>query len=239
MAVSWFGNYILQPGSTGPTDMTPPASTAAGDLEIMWVASKLAGGNTPTLTGTWDSLGSSNVGTGADGAGTGQIKLTSWWHILSAAATTSTVNLTSGNVFTGGGSVWRKSAGETWAAPVVTPGTDTSSGTGFSAPGAVNFGAKTGDFIYSAGATTANVTLSARSITATGLTLTVTGIDSGGTTTGNDLFVWTDRAQVTAGTQSGVATTTGTTSAATTGGSLLFKVGLLFLPIIVQPPRRP
>lgn len=240
MAVAWFGNYILQPGTSGPTTMNPPASTAAGDQEILWVSSKLASGNTPTLSvATWNPLGSFVVGTGADGAGTGQIRLTAWWRELTAAAGTTDVSLASGNVFTAGGSVWRKSAGERWAAPRVTPGTDTSSGTGFSAPGADNFTAITGDFIYSVGSTTANTTLSTRSITAAGLTLTVTGIDSGGTANGNDLFCWTDRAQVTAGTQTGVATTTGTTAASTTGGSLLFRIALApLLPIYAQPPIR-
>lgn len=239
MAVAWFGAYTLQPGTTGPTTMTPPASTAAGDLEILWAASKLATGNVPTLSvSTWLPLLSVNVGTGADGAGTGLVKLTCWWRELLAASTNTDVSLASGNVFTAGGSVWRKSAGERWASPVATSGSDTSSGTGFSAAGA-NLFAVTGDFIYSVGCFTANTTLPGRGITATGLTLTVTGIDSGGTANGNDMFVWTDRAQVTAGTETGGATTTGTAGAATTGGSLLFRVALApLLPTIIQPPRR-
>jgi len=224
VAVSFFGNYILQAGTTS-IGLNPPSSTASGDLEIIWIANKLSG-VTPTTSGTWTSLGSVVVGTGTDGVGTGPIRMTAWWHELTAAATTSTLTITGGNVALCGGGVFRKAGGEVWAAPNMTNGSDTSSGTGFISTGAANFNAVTGDIIYSAGALTANTTLSARSITATGLTLTVTGIDSGGSATGNAIFVWTDRAAVTAGTQSAAAATTATSAASTTGGSLLFRVGL-------------
>jgi hypothetical protein len=224
VAVTWFNNYVLQAGTVGPTALNPPASTAAGDLEVLWCANKLSSA-VPTLDSTtWSLLGSQVVGTGSDGVDTGPIRITAWWRILTGTSTTTNLSLSGGSAFIAGGGVFRKAAGDPPWHVAIDWGSDTSSGTGFTATMATGLQAVSGDFVYSAGAFSANTTISTRSITTTGLTATVTGIDSGGNASGNHLFVWTDRAAGTAGTLTAPSATTATAGVATTGGAINVRV---------------
>jgi hypothetical protein len=224
VAITYHNQYGLQPGTTSLT-MVPPASTAAGDMVILYVTNKLSG-VTPATPTNFTLIGTGVVGTGADGAGTGQLRLTAWYRILPGAASNSTITITSGNSATGGGMVYRKGGSDTWAVPTVLFGSDTSSGTGFSAAMSAQAGYAVGNWLLSVGTTSANTSLSARGITLPGCTVTYTGINSGGTNNGNDCFLWTDHEVVTAGAQSGVGVTTGTTAASTTGGAAQVRVAL-------------
>jgi hypothetical protein len=224
VAITYHNQYGLQPGTTSLT-MVPPASTAAGDMVILYVTNKLSG-VTPATPTNFTLIGSGVVGTGADGAGVGQLRLTAWYRILPGAASNSTITITGGNSASGGGMVYRKGGSDTWAAPTVLFGSDTSSGTGFSASMSAQAGYAVGNWLLSVGTTSANTSLSARGITLPGCTVTYTGINSGGTNNGNDCFLWTDHEVVTAGAQSGVGVTTGTTAASTTGGAAQVRVAL-------------
>lgn len=227
MAITSVGAYGLQPGTTSVT-MVPPGGSAAGDRAIIALASKLSGTTPGTPTGGFTLIGSAVVGTGADGAGTGPILLSFWYLDLAGAAGNSTITVTGGNVINGGGHIFRKGAGESWSTPpTVLFGSDTTSGTPFAAVASAQDGYTVGDVDYSfAAITRTGVTLSARTMAVPGCTITVTGIDSGGTANGNDLFVWSDRSLVTAGSQSGAASTTATLSLASTGGAGHVRIAL-------------
>lgn len=221
------GHHALQQGTTGLT-FTPPAGSAAGDLEVLVVFDKLVA-TLPTSpppagsSGTWILHGQQAVGTGADGAGVGQILCSVWKRVLTAASGNTTVSIPSGDSAMGGGTIFHKLAGDPAWNLKVSFGTDSSSGTGFSATVAVNLDIKVGEFVVSFGAFTAQTTLPGRGLTLPGVTSTLTGIDSGGTANGNDMFVWRDMRQSTAGTQSGAGTTTATAGVATTGGCVHYQ----------------
>ena len=228
MAISYLNQYGLQAGTTS-IGLTPPASTAAGDLDLIWIANKNSSVTPTNPAGGWTLLGQQAVGTGADGAGTGLIMLSVWSRILAGAATGTTVTITGANCAMGGGMVYRKAGGDPAWGPTISFGSDTSSGTGFSATVSSNLLVAVGDYLLSVGCFTAQTTLPGRNMTIPGVTNTLTGINSGGTANGNDMFVWTDHTVSTAGTQSAASTTTGTAGVATTGGALQVRVG--FLPV--------
>lgn len=231
MAVSFVGFSVLQAGTAAAVTVSAPSGTpAAGDYQIVFMASKLSGLIPPTPTG-FNLLDTAVVGTGADGAGTGPIRLTAWGKELTGAAAGVSVSNPGGNVFNAGSCCFRKASTEFWNVTVGF-GSDTSSGTSFSAV-VPNMFAVTGDHFYYFDAVTLNTTRSADSMTATGCTLAaITGVQSGGTASGNQMFTNEARTNVTAGSQTGTATCTATHAAATTGGSLLIRAS-------VAPKPRP
>jgi hypothetical protein len=225
MAITSLGAYALQPGTSSAT-LVPPGSSAAADMSVIFAVNKLST-NVPADPSGYTPIDSQIIGTGSDGAGTGPLRITAWFRILTAAAANVAISVPSGNALTAGGQIYRKSAGETWAIPTMRTGSDTTSGTGFSASMASQQGIQINDWVYSIGATSANSTNpSARVISIPGCTSTVAGINSGGTANGNDLFVWTDHDQITAGAQSGVGVTSGTLAVASTGGAAQIRVAL-------------
>jgi hypothetical protein len=229
MAVSFVGFSTLQAGSAAAVAVTPPASTLAGDIQMLFMASKLSS-TIPQVPTGFSLMDSAVVGTGTDGVGTGPIRLSCWSKELAAAGASVNVSNTGGNVFLAGGCAFRKAAGEYWNCSV-NFGSDTSSGTAFSAA-VPNMGLITGDFLYYFGAVTANTTRSVDSITATGATLAaITGTQSGGTATGNAMYSWEARTNVTAGQQTGTATATATHAAATTGGILVIRASVAQKPV--------
>jgi hypothetical protein len=230
MAITPVGSHALQPG-TSSVVMVPPAGSASGDREFLALSSKLSTSPPATPTG-FTQVGQGVVGTGANGAGTGPLLVTVWARDLTGAAGNTTISIPSGNAATAGGIIVRKGAGEAWPPlaqlpPAVLLGSDTTSGTPFAAAMAAQAGYAAGDICWSFATTSANSTNpSARAISIPGCTLTVTGIDSGGTPNGNDLFVWTDRALVTAGAQTGAGSTTATLAVASTGGAAHVRINL-------------
>src|SRR5690349_10713890 len=129
MAVSFVGFSTLQAGSAAAVTVAPPASAAAGDIWFLFMASKLST-TVPQVPSGFSLVDSAIVGTGTDGVGTGPIRLSCWSQQLTAAAASTNVSNTGGNVFLAGGPVFRKAAGETWNCSV-NFGSDTSSGTAF------------------------------------------------------------------------------------------------------------
>lgn len=226
MAIGYLDQYGLQGGTTALT-MVPPVGTASGQQGIIFIADKNSSVD-PTDPGSgWTRIGSAQVGTGADGVGTGQIRLTAWYKNFAAAEGNTAFTITGANRAIGGGMVYTKGAGETWGVPTITFGSDTDgSSTAFSALMAANLGVLVGEYLLSVGVYTLDTTFAGRNITIPGVTATVTGINSGRGATGNQIALWTDHALSTAGTQSGASTTTGTSGAATTGGALNIRIGL-------------
>jgi len=227
----WVGGYGLQGGTTALT-MVPPSGTSVGDLEILWVANKNSSVD-PTdpsggSSGTWVRRGSFEVGTGADGVGTGKIRLTVWSRILIAANSNTSITITAANRSLGGGQVYHLTGAGTWATPTVEFGSDTdSSTTTFAAVMASDLGALVDDYTLSIGAFTANTTLNGRTLTVPNWSHSrLDGIDSGGGATGNQIFVWTDQRVGMIGSQSGAATTGATSGVGTTGGAVNIRIGL-------------
>lgn len=225
MAISYLNQYTLQGGTTSLT-MIPPASSAAGDLDIIFVANKNSSVTPTNPSGGWTLLGQQAVGTGSDGVGTGQIMLTAWYRVLTGVSTSTSITITGANRSLGGGMIYRKAGGDPAWNPQISFGSDTSSGTSFTATVAANLGLAVGDYMLSVGVFTLNTTLPGRNQTIPGVTFTITGINSGGGATGNQIFLWTDHSVSSAGTQSGASATTATAGAATTGGAFNIRVGL-------------
>jgi hypothetical protein len=228
----WVGAYGLQGGTSGVTLLTV-AGAQVGDLQIIWTADKNSSVD-PTdpsggTGGTWLRLGSREVGTGADGVGTGKIRLTAWWRVLSGTDASTAVTLTGANRTLAGGAVYHLTGAGTWATPTITFGEDTdASTTAFSALMDDDLAAAVDEYLYSVGAFTDVVALNGRSLTIPGSTQTrYDQIDSAGGAVGNKIFVWTDQRVGMVGTQSGAATTGATSGVGTTGGAMQIRIGLV------------
>jgi hypothetical protein len=225
--IIWVGAYALQGGTTGLT-MTPPSGTQAGDLEVMWVADKNSSVD-PTDPGSgWTRIDSQQVGTGADGVGTGLIRLTAWYRILTGTSTNTSITITGANRSLGGGQVYRLTGAGSFATPTATFGSDTdSSTTSFAAVMAADLGAGVDDYTLSIGAFTAVTALNGRSLTIPNSTQSrYDQIDSAGGAVGNQIFVWTDQRVTMVGAQSGAATTGATSGVGTTGGAINIRISL-------------
>lgn len=226
----WTSPFGLQGGTTGLT-MIPPTSSL-GDLQIIWVANKNSSVD-PTdpsggTGGTWIRRSTREVGTGADGVGTGKIRLTAWWRVLSGTDGNTSITITGANRSIGGGTVYHLTGAGTWATPTITFGEDTdSSTTTFSAIMDDNLVTAVDEYLYSVGAFTDAVALNGRSLTIPGSTQSrYDQIDSAGGVVGNKIFVWTDQRVGMVGTQSGAATTGATSGVGTTGGAMQIRIGL-------------
>lgn len=230
MGITIRGHHGLQAGTTSVTP-SPPIGSTTDDIEVIWTSDKNSSvfPTTPPPSngvGTWIPAGQAAVGTGADGAGTGQMLISVWKRILTGTAVATTVSIPGANCSMAGGVVGTKAGGDPAWDVTVSFGTDASSGTGFSATVADNLNLAVGEVLVSVGFFTAQTTLPGRGLTIPGVTSTLTGVDSGGTANGNDMFGWTDRRVSTAGIQSGASTTTGTAGVATTGGCVHIRIGL-------------
>lgn len=231
MGITYVGNYGLQAGTSGSPALTmiPPVGSQATDKAQFGIVSKLSS-VTPTTPAGWALLGTGVVGTGVDGAGAGPMRMTVFEQILSGAAGNTAVDIgaSTGACAMAAGRIWRKGANEIWAPGSVQFGSDNTSDTTHSAAMAAQDGIKAGDWVWSIGCVTIQApSLNTRNNTIPGTTKTHTGIDSSGTPNGNDMFIWTDNEQITAGSQSGVGIVTGSTTTATTGGGAQIHVALL------------
>jgi len=226
----WTSPFGLQGGTTGLT-MVPPASSL-GDLQVIWVANKNSSVD-PTdpsggTGGTWIRRGTREVGTGADGVGTGKIRITAWSRVLSGADGSTSITITGANRSIGGGTVYHLTGAGTWATPTITFGEDTdASTTAFSALMDDDLATAVDEYLYSVGAFTDAVALNGRSLTIPGSTQSrYDQIDSAGGAVGNKIFVWTDQRVGMVGAQSGAATTGATSGVGTTGGAMQIRIGL-------------
>lgn len=226
MSISSLGQYTPQGGTAGSPAVTmiPPAGTAATDMGII-VTSVKNSSVVPADPAVWNVLGNAVVGTGADGVGTGQIRLKLWFLEFTGAQGNTGINVTSSNRVIGGGQVYRKSFGDPPWYVACSFGSDVSSGTAFAAQVAANLDLRSGEWLLAYGVFTSIQTLPGRGITVPGVTGTSVGINSAGGAVGNAIFFWSDHIQSTGGTQSAASTTIATAGGATTGGTVHVIVG--------------
>lgn len=209
------------------------SSRQTGDLHLMFLSYKREG--TPTFSGVsgWTEIGRLGVGTGSDGVDTGLVKLV----ILARTELTGTDSSPTGVGLTGS-----TSASDGWQAWIVTyrasvstetiqvawcgGGSDTSSGTGFSATSSISADLTDGDQIISfSGVTTDAGTFSSRTLSSSAGTLgTQNSLTGSATTDGNDHYSGiTDRA-VTTGASGVTFTQAITLGSASTGGSIFIVI---------------
>lgn len=227
MAVGWVG-FGVQSLGTGSRTATYPTGLEAGDVAVLLYASKLSTSTQPDLSGSgWTQLDSQVVGTGSDGEGTGQIRLTAYTRECDGTEdgttfsvnTSPTANVAAVTVFG-----FRPSSGYALAFSTAY-GSDTSSDTSFSVTASGNLGETAGDQMVALVAVTENTTL-------TGTSWDPPGATYGGDTRevytsgagGNNLRFTVERADSITGTASGATVFSGTLGAASTGGALFVRV---------------
>lgn len=223
MAITFVAASTLQAGTTS-MNMPVPTGATTLDLDIIFVVNKLSTTLPVTPTG-YTPLIQQAVGTGANGSNTGPILISVWYRILTAAGAIVPISVPSGNVILGGRNVWRKATTDPPWNPLATYGEDLVSNTAFSALMNADLGIISGEHFLTIAAVTSAATITTRNNTAPGLTKTQTQVESSNqSATGNHFSEWTDRYAVTAGTSTGPATVTATSSVATTGGAVQIAI---------------
>ena len=223
LALSYVGSSTLVTGTTSVSP-TYPTGVAVGDLCVMVVVNR-ADTTVPTTPASWTRVSSNLVGTGTQGAGVGQLRVTVWVReAASALSGTQAVTITSGLVAMAGMTLWRRGASETWAyAPAF--GHDITSATSFSVTALYDPGLIAGDMVIAHAATAGNFTASAQTLTATGATIgSVTEQQDAGSATGNDLALHIVTGSVTAGASTAPPVLAETLSGASTGGVYFLRL---------------
>jgi hypothetical protein len=221
-----FGTTVANP-TAAPT---LPAGTASGDRVYIVCASKPSG---TAITGDsgWTSLSASVLG--------GTIRVTVLARTYDGVWTMPTlavVGTTTTGAIGASAVTYRPDSGYEVTGESVTTGTDTTSGTGFSATGAANLSIAAGDALLAltgVSPTTADgvITATTPTLTATSATLgTVTERADAGSANGADSSVKIHEALVTAGTSSAAPVHALTLSAASTGGTVFVRVRQSALP---------
>jgi hypothetical protein len=224
MAVTFVGGAaIASAGVTGTASAscnpTRSASTAVGDrVFILAVASA-----TISTPASWTLVGQASVGSGTLGAGTGPRNVALFYRdydgswVNPAVATVSAAQASIAAV----SMTWSKDASESWDTPTLTTGSDTTSGTGFSAAGS-SMAIPTNAGVMVMGAFPTDPTsIASTSLTATGVTFAAltTRNSLGGTSTGNDAYLSAYTTSVTTG-ATAAPTYASTLGVAMTGGAL-------------------
>jgi hypothetical protein len=208
--------------STVAIAVTLPTGTAANtDRVFIYQDHNCASGSAPAPTGWFTLYKDAVVGTGAPGAGTGQRFLSCYYRDYDGVWTMPTISLVSvaNNTQALVAVTLRKAATENWDTPTFSAiGTDSTSGTGFSAAIGSAFQTTTGALLVAHSVVDTLVTVSAPAITGTGFTSgTVTERADAGSSTGNDVSIQVHTCSPTAG-ASAVLTLAMTLSAASIGG---------------------
>lgn len=168
-------------GATGSTSLSVayPASIAAGDLLVLGVVSKYPT-NGPTTPSGWTLAAQAQGGSGSAGLNAGDVYVTAYTREADGTEAGSlAVTLTGCNSAAGAISRYTKTAGYAWSV-AATSGTDTSAGTGWSVTGAADPGIAAGDMVVAV--TGAN----GDAASASGQSVTTTGVTYGGTTERTD-----------------------------------------------------
>lgn len=114
-------------GAVGTTSLsiTPPASRAAGNIELVFICNKYPtnGPSAPTDTASsvYTLLGQASGGSGASGADSGNVYITVYYRILTGTESGNiTVAIASGNSATGCAVQYNRSAGDSWGIAIAT-----------------------------------------------------------------------------------------------------------------------
>lgn len=217
-------------------DLTEPVGLAVGDFVMLPAVWKRATNTTVATPTNWAATTDYTVGTGAEGAGTGPLKVKAFHRVVDSVTLPNlTISGTGASQLNAGSIVWIPDTG--WTAEVSsTAGSDTTETTDFTATGSAVLPFVTDDWLVLCCALT-NVT---PTFTANGATISIAGatfnaFDSkweSAPTTGDDLRHHTYTARCTAGTATAVPSLTLTTSQATgsTGGMVFYRVHPVHLP---------
>lgn len=219
--VSFVSQGAAVAGTTAITTAAYGAGWADGDFGVCVVASNHATveATEPTMPAGWDLIGTLNGGGGAQGAGTGNRRLTFFTRTLATGDdTTPTISLATGNVMIAAISVFRKATGNTWDAAVAAFGAEVTAGTGWSQVMTSDPGFAADDMLLAACAVRDTSTTSAEGFSATGATFSALAekIDSA-SETGNDISLHVSTADVLTGPSSAAGTRTATHSTSETG----------------------
>ncbi len=215
---------------SGSTSVTPalPASSAAGDMMVLFVGCKPFGATIVQPTG-WTEIAAAGGNNGSTGSGidSGSVAWKHFYREFVAGDAAPVVSITSGNVSLAVINGFTKTAGA-WVTPVGDKGSDTSSDTAFSLTMASDIGIAANDSLLS-GAVIAgnNATFGTPTCTAAGATIstpTESPATEGTTATGNDLEASAFFTTCTAGTSSAAAVVGWTLSVAQTGGGGLVRL---------------
>lgn len=227
MALTYFGELAIQAGTTSAT-LTWPASVQAGDLAVAFTVSKLSGVVPADPTGWLRTGWARAVGTGADAADAGLVRLGCWYYVLPTATPANPVfNVASGNSLLAHGVVFRKGAGDFWDTPVMTYADRNTLSTTFSGTGVSQLGILPTDIVVGfSGATRNSAITSGRSLTIAGVTGSQTQVTAAGTNNGNHLYAWTDYLTATSGIDTVAPVAAATFGASQAGGSLFVRLGI-------------
>lgn len=211
----------------GTVDAAPsyPAGIVAGDAVFLGAAWKDETATAPTLTG-FTKVVDQVIGTGVDGAGTGQQRLVVYRKDTVTGSESGSVTVTpsgSVNVVSACFIVWSKTEAS-WDI-VYDYGDDNTNATNLSADSQTTIPLTTDDVMLVCATHTANSNMGSSTVNTTGITYgsAVEHADTG-TSNGNDQrFSWISR-PVTAGTASSVTTFTSTIAVATNGGVAFIRL---------------
>jgi hypothetical protein len=230
--------------ASGSTSVAPalPASSAAGDMMVMFVGCKPFNAAIVTPAG-WAVLTAGSGANGSTGSGidTGSVLWATFYKEFVSGDTAPTVTVTSGNVSLGCINGFTKAATESWIEPAAGKGSDTTSGTGYSITSDVNMGITSGDYVLHGSVIAGNnSTFGTPTLTATSATMaasTESPATEGSTATGNDLEASCAYSSCTAGTSSAAPVGGWTLSVAQTGGGSItrLRVETQTQPITVFP----
>jgi hypothetical protein len=159
MAISIGGIGAVASSTTSTLSVAYPANQDKDTL-LLFVTNKPQNVTPATPTG-WTLVASNIVGTGTQGAGTGQVRLSVYKRYVSGTALTGnvSVSITSVNVSLGVIVGYRSPNGEITASVVGgTPPSDTTSGTGYAVTTASAVSAAVGDWLVAHTGTAGNVT---------------------------------------------------------------------------------
>lgn len=204
-----------------------PAGIVAGQLLVMSVASKYAA---PTVPAGWTLAKSTQGGSGASGADTGQVFATAMVRIADGTESgTVTVNIPSGNSATARILSYSKSAAKTWAYSAVS-GSDNTGGTTWAVTAGQEQAIRSGDLVLAISALNADTfTLASAVIAAAGSTFGASQSRvAASTAQGDDCRLYVHEQAVTAGNSavapSFTATASGSTADAPTGATILLRL---------------
>lgn len=195
-------DYFQVQEGVGSVTLNPPAGILPGDKVIIWSSNKLAAA-IPTDPEPWNFLGMGVVGGGADGVGTGPMRIGVWEKIITDPLGDILIDVPGAINVMGSGVVYRPPAGVAWQPSLLLFGTDNSAGTGFSAQVSDVGGYAVGDYCLSIGVLDDEDPLLGRGVQMPGVSGFGSGINSSGSSIGNHMFMFTDHLQVTAQALSG------------------------------------
>jgi fibronectin type 3 domain-containing protein len=203
-----------------------PAGTAAGH-RVFYVIGNITA--TPPTPSGWSSAGTAEVGTGTVSAGAGPRRLTVFYRDYDGAWTMPSITLPATDNQSASWCVitLAKGAGETWTNPLWTTGNRTqTTGTAFTATGG-SMAIPTGGAMITATVTPSNLTRTAQTLTATGVTFSgLTERHDSGTGTGADIGMSAYTALVTTGaTAAPVMNVTLSASSTATAGAAFVAQG--------------